>query len=271
MRTRFAITAAAAATALLTLPGLAGAKVTDRNQDGIPDSWEKKHKLALVTGQEARDQDKDGLSNLAEWQARTNPRRRDSDRDGTPDGREDGDRDGLRNRFEEPTGHDAGEPDTDDDGVKDGKEGAGRVTSLAGGVLTVDLGAGRKARGKLTDDTFTRCGVADDWLLGVFEIPSEDGTDPADETDPAEDVVELLDDLLPAARVAEDEEVDEAPSGDEPSPDVPDEPGTDESDEPDAPDEETLCPAGAIRKGTWLHSSIVDAGAFAWLDVVTKD
>lgn len=251
MRTRFAITTATAATILLTLPAGAGAKAADRNRDGIPDSWERKHRLALVDGQDAKDQDKDGLTNLVEWQADTHPRRRDSDRDGRPDGREDADRDGLINGFEGPTGHDAGEPDTDGDDVPDGREGAGRVSSVRGAVVTIDLGRGRTAKGDVTDDTLARCAIADDWLLGILDEPGDE-EEPTEEGDgPIDEVEELADDLLPTARTGAEED---APVEDEV-----------------AEDESSSCEDGAVRKGTWIHGSDVEAGVFGWLDVVVPD
>ncbi len=74
------------ALALLAMPGLAAAK--DRNQDRIPDRWEKRHKLSLKVNQARRDQDRDRLRNRAEFLAGTDPRLGDSDGDGHLDGDE---------------------------------------------------------------------------------------------------------------------------------------------------------------------------------------
>lgn len=74
------------ALALLAMPGLAAAK--DRNNDRIPDRWEKRHKLSLEVNQARKDQDRDHLRNRAEFLAGTNPRLGDSDGDGTLDGDE---------------------------------------------------------------------------------------------------------------------------------------------------------------------------------------
>ncbi len=74
------------ALAMLSLPGGAAAK--DRNRDRIPDRWEKQHKLSLHKNQRKLDQDRDGLRNRGEWLAGTSPRDRDSDDDGTIDGKE---------------------------------------------------------------------------------------------------------------------------------------------------------------------------------------
>src|SRR3954469_6474903 len=85
---------AVAVLALLALPAAAAAKSRDRNHDGIPDKWEKKHHLSTKKhGVGKKDPDKDGLNNRAEFRSHTNPHKRDTDRDGTPDAGEDRDHD----------------------------------------------------------------------------------------------------------------------------------------------------------------------------------
>ena len=78
-------------TLLLALIGsllfAASASAHDGNRDRIPDRWEKKHGLSLKVKQTARDQDKDGFKNRAEWRAKTDPRDADSDDDGLDDPR----------------------------------------------------------------------------------------------------------------------------------------------------------------------------------------
>jgi Bacterial TSP3 repeat len=73
---------------MLAVPGVAAAKQRDRNHDGIPDRWEKRHRLSTKVNQARRDQDRDRLRNRAEFLAGTNPRNADSDGDGVPDGEE---------------------------------------------------------------------------------------------------------------------------------------------------------------------------------------
>src|SRR5436190_590265 len=73
---------------MLAVPGIAAAKQRDRNHDGIPDRWEKRHHLSTRVNQARRDQDRDRLRNRAEFLAGTNPRNADSDGDGIPDGEE---------------------------------------------------------------------------------------------------------------------------------------------------------------------------------------
>ena len=113
----------AAAAALLALPGIAAAK--DRNDDGIPDRWEKRHHLSLKHDQAGRDQDRDGLRNAGEFRARFDPR----------------------------------DDDSDDDGIGDGDEGAGTIASFdaTSGVLVIDLFNGDSVSGTVTDDTEIEC------------------------------------------------------------------------------------------------------------------
>src|SRR2546421_3693747 len=79
---------AAAALALLALPGAALAKSHDRNHDGIPDKWEKHFHLSTRANVAHRDPDHDGLANIAEFRDHTNPRKADTDDDGVGDEQE---------------------------------------------------------------------------------------------------------------------------------------------------------------------------------------
>ncbi|MEN3942240.1 DUF1800 family protein [Prosthecobacter sp. SYSU 5D2] len=61
----------------------------DSDHDGMPDVWEDLHQFNKNLPADAGDDsDVDGLSNLREYLAGTNPRNRDSDNDGAPDGLE---------------------------------------------------------------------------------------------------------------------------------------------------------------------------------------
>ncbi len=114
---------AAAALAMLALPGIAAAK--DGNHDRIPDRWETRHHLSLSVNQAGRDQDRDHLRNRAEFLADDNPRDRDSD----------------------------------DDGVMDGDENAGTIASFDAttGKLTITLFGGDSISGLVTDRTRIKC------------------------------------------------------------------------------------------------------------------
>jgi hypothetical protein len=94
----------------------------DRNHNKIPDSWEKAHHLSLKSNQANKDFDKDGLNNRAEWAAHTNPRVKDTDKDGVSDANEDFDKDGLSNIGEVKSKTHIREADTDHDGVSDSRE-----------------------------------------------------------------------------------------------------------------------------------------------------
>jgi hypothetical protein len=95
----------------------------DRNHDRLPDRWEKQHHLSLKVKQTHRDQDHDGLANLAEWRAHTDPRDRDSD----------------------------------GDGIGDESENAGTISSFADGVLAITLFDGGVLTGKVTGATEVKC------------------------------------------------------------------------------------------------------------------
>jgi len=146
---------ALAALLVLALPATALAR--DRDRDGIPDRWEKRYKLSTTRYSANADPDRDRVDNWNEWREGTNPRARDSDHDGRPDGREDRDHDGLSNAAEDATGNDPRDPDTDDDGVRDGKEHAGSVRSFRDGVLVIHLANGGSVSGLVEDYTEIRC------------------------------------------------------------------------------------------------------------------
>jgi hypothetical protein len=146
--------------------------------------WARKHHL---TGSwRAKDPDHDGLGNLAEFKAGTNPRSADTDRDGLADGAE------LR------VGDDPLDGDSDGDGVKDGAEHAGVVTSYDGGTLTIRLFHGGTLTGVLADDV--DCPAADDSADSSdddgdvsgddasMDDSSDDGADASSVDDSADDV-----------------------------------------------------------------------------------
>jgi hypothetical protein len=140
------------AVALLVLAGPAVAK--DRNHDGIPDRWEKRHKLSLTVNQARRDQDGDHLRNRAEFLAGDNPR----------------------------------DDDSDGDGVMDGDENAGTISSFdaASGRLVIDLFGTDTVAGMVTESTEIKCedssGVAG---MSSEEEPGDDnggqGEEPGDD------------------------------------------------------------------------------------------
>ncbi len=126
--------------AIFALPSIAAAK--DKNHDRLPDRWENRHNLTLKVKQTRRDQDRDGLRNLGEFKAGTNPRK----------------------------------ADTDNDGVEDGDENAGTITSFDGTTLTIKLFDGTTISGEVTDETEVNCGCS-----GHHGEPAEAEDDPAEE------------------------------------------------------------------------------------------
>lgn len=137
MRLIKTLTAAAVALALMLVPAGALAKSRDRNHDHIPDKWEKAHHLSLRVNEARRDQDHDGLNNLAEFRDGTNPRAADTDGDGINDGTE---------------VEDGSNPDNADDI-------SGTVVSFENNVLTIQLPGtdGKTVSGTVNDQTRIEC------------------------------------------------------------------------------------------------------------------
>jgi hypothetical protein len=120
------------ALALLGAPAAADAKRRDRDHDGMPDRWEKRHHLSPTRANAKKDPDRDGLSNIREFRNATRPHDADTDNDGLEDG------------AEIEVGDDPTDPDTDNDGVEDADERAGTIQSFDSGtgVLTILLADG---------------------------------------------------------------------------------------------------------------------------------
>jgi hypothetical protein len=152
----------AALAALLVVASSAAAAPKDKNRDRIPDRWEKKFKLSLKVDQANRDQDRDRVDNLNEFEEGTNPRDADTDDDGVMDGKEDGDHDGLNNRNEDASANDPDDPDTDNDGTEDGDEVVGTIASFRDPVLTITLLGGGSVSGNVTASTRIKCETEDE-------------------------------------------------------------------------------------------------------------
>jgi hypothetical protein len=123
LKRKIALAVALCVTASLVLAGAVVAGSGDRNDDRIPDRWEKRHNLSLKVKQHRRDQDSDGLKNRGEWRAKLDPR----------------------------------DDDTDDDGVEDGDENAGTIASFENDVLTLNLAGGGTLTALVTDRTEIEC------------------------------------------------------------------------------------------------------------------
>lgn len=116
-----------AAVAACAVPAAAAtARPADRDRDHMPDRWEQRHHLNTHRNDARGDADHDGLRNLAEFKAGTDPRNRDSD----------------------------------EDGVSDKAEHAGTVASFANGTLTLSLFDGSTLTAKVDDRTEIECDEA---------------------------------------------------------------------------------------------------------------
>jgi hypothetical protein len=92
-------------------PAAPALAVRDRDGDRLPDRWERRYHLSVTKKSGKGDPDRDKLSNRREHRLRTNPRRRDTDRDGLRDGAE------VRRYKTNPR-----KRDTDGDGYSDRRE-----------------------------------------------------------------------------------------------------------------------------------------------------
>ncbi|MBE6382861.1 MAG: hypothetical protein E7049_07620 [Lentisphaerae bacterium] len=132
---------------------VSGGMSIDSDGDGMPDWWEWKHALnAADPSDAALDPDGDGLTNLAEFRAGTEPNSPDTDSDGMPDSWEaanglcpfvadaisDPDSDGLANIEEMRLGTNPLVADTDGDGCSDGLE----ARNTRGNPLVADIAWG---------------------------------------------------------------------------------------------------------------------------------
>lgn len=136
----------------LSLGAIATASAKDRNNDRIPDRWERQHGLSLKVNQAKRDQDRDDLNNRGEYRAGTDPR----------------------------------EADSDNDGIQDGDEGAGTISAWdpETGALTINLFGGDTVTGTVTAATEIVCGraeEAEDSAKRPAPAPAADGEPTSDE------------------------------------------------------------------------------------------
>ena len=148
---------------------------TDTDKDGMPDWWERQYQLnANSAADAAADKDSDGLSNLAEYQAGSDPNLTDTDGDTLLDFAEvqtyrthpakaDTDGDGLQDNVElQQHGTDPKQADTDRDGYHDGLE------ILIYHTDPLDAASRPSAWAKVTESFENLQLMAPGWILGGF-------------------------------------------------------------------------------------------------------
>jgi hypothetical protein len=153
-----------------------------------PAAWAKQHDLSGAW--RAKDADRDGAKNLAEYKLGTNPRKADTDKDGLKDG------------DEVTSANDPLDADSDGDGIKDGAEHAGVVTAFDGEKVTI-----RQFKGAKLVVTLDDCDAvsADDASAG--DDSTDDGfVDATEDGDWSDDG--SADDVTADDASAEEEEVD---------------------------------------------------------------
>ena len=222
--------------------------------------WAKKNHLKGAW--KTKDADRDGLKNLAEFKAGTNPRKADSDRDGLKDGDE------LK------VGDDPLDRDSDGDGIKDGAEHAGTVTAVNGDTITIAQFKGGKLTAKIAADA--DCYAAEDLSADDSSADDSGNDDSAGDDNPDDgywggddggDTSSTGDDdsdpSAAAATVDDDETVVQlaqtASSDDE-------DPAADDSSSDDSGSD--TCSDAGVEKGTLLRSAELDGGVFVALEIV---
>lgn len=169
----------AAVASLLALVATASAVSGDRNNDGIPDRWAKKHGLSASKNQANRDQDRDHVRNLCEYETGMDPLDRNSDGDRRADGREDSDHDGMVNWVESEIETVCDDDDSDDDGTEDGDEVSGYVHSFDGDVLKLRMVDGTILSEPLAEYAYVNC-EHDEYVKPADGKPTDDSTDSED-------------------------------------------------------------------------------------------
>jgi hypothetical protein len=263
------LASALCALALLVVAAPAVAAPTDRDRDGLPDSWERRHDLSTKRDSANADPDRDRVDNRNELRQGTNPRVKDSDHDRARDGREDSDGDGLANAAEDAHGQDPDDPDTDDDGVIDGEEGAGVVQSFSRGRLVIALTGGGTVEARLSDvDADIGCGNEADAEAIQDRSPGEEPEDPTEEE-------------LEEQEISDDEAASEdGDDGDARGYDIADADLGDENEDfgdtedseyqDDEHDFEDVCEAGDVRRGMRIREAALDGGSFDELELMLR-
>ncbi|MBP5640256.1 MAG: hypothetical protein J6X55_12300, partial [Victivallales bacterium] len=162
----------------------------DTDGDGMLDTWEIGYFGNIEVSNGTIDSDKDGLNDLYEYLAGTNPTQTDTDGNGISDAEEDSDSDGLSNVLEQRYGTRPNNGDTDDDGLTDNNEinptGVNGTGGATGPLDPLDPPVWRALRGngiaadalvipeadRLLGHDFTDA-LSQDWTVEAWFMPSD--------------------------------------------------------------------------------------------------
>src|SRR4051794_8213365 len=216
--------------------------------------WAKKHHLK--GSWKTKDADRDGLKNLKEYKAGTNPRKADTDADGLKDGDE-------IKVGDNPTAR-----DSDGDQIKDGAEHAGTVTAVSGDTVTITQFKGGKLTAKIAADA--DCYAAEDPPADDSSADDSSGDDSSDDDDPddgywGDDDGNWTDDdgsddpSATAATVDDDETLVQLAQTADDDPDAEDDSAGDDVD---------TCSDAGVKKGMLLRSAELEDGVFVALEIV---
>jgi hypothetical protein len=221
--------------------------------------WAKKNHLKGAW--KTKDADRDGLKNLAEYKAGTNPRKADTDKDGLKDGDE------LK------VGDDPLDRDSDGDNLKDGAEHAGTVTAVSGDTVTITQFKGGKLTATIAADA--DCYAAEDLTADDSSSDDDEGDDSAGDDNPddgywgGDDDNNWTDD-----DGADDPSADAATVDDDATVVQLGQTASDDDDDPAADDASAddsdagTCSDAGVKKGTLLRSAELENGVFVALEIV---
>jgi hypothetical protein len=172
------------------------AKKRDRSK---PAAWAKQHELRGKWRN--KDRDGDGLTNIAEFKARTDPRRKDTDSDK------------LRDGIEVKLGLDPRNRDSDGDGIRDGKENAATIVAFDGQRLTLRLARGGQLTAPVDPDVELSCRASEQQDAAEDDLSDDVAEDDVSDEAAWDEAGDAMDDDAGADDVADEDDSADDESG----------------------------------------------------------